>query len=63
MLRHSKILQVGWGPIYLLKQAITRILQNVYSPPIFFGHSAQHAGSQFPDQGLNPYSCSEITEF
>ena len=45
-----------------LKRAITGILQNVYSPPIFFGHSAQRAGSQFPDPGLNPCSCSEITE-
>ena len=29
----------------------------------FFGHTAQLAGSQFPDQGLNPRPESESVEF
>ena len=71
MLRHSRILQVGWGPIYLLKQAITRILQNVYSPPYFLATvcSMQDLSSQTRDwththavksQNFNHWTASKV---
>ena len=75
MLCHSRILQVGWGPIYLLKRAITRILQNVYSPPPYFlatVRSVQDLSSQTRDwthahavksQNLNHWTASKVPKY